>query len=141
MAKQNKPQITGRIEDIIRITDSQGNVVMEIGTHEYTVTHSDGSITQRKITETITLVCGTIWNPKARFPIGVCEQCRKPFFFRPKSHGLVALRNARKSVSGELCCPAHIRLGKDRKYRSLRPHQWHLLRSLLKPVFFERREE
>ena len=142
MAKQNKPQVTGRIEDIIRITDEQGNIVLEIGTHEYSVMHSDGSMTQRKITDTIPLVCGTLLNPKARFPVGVCELCRQPSFFRRRSHGLVALSRAKRCViCGQSCCPKHIRLGKDQKWRCLRHHDSHKLRNLSRPIFFERREE
>lgn len=142
MAKQNKPQVTGRIEDIIRITDEQGNIVLEIGTHEYSVMHSDGSMTQRKITDTIPLVCGTLLNPKARFPVGVCELCRQPSFFRRRSHGLVALSRAKRCViCGQSCCPKHIRLGKDQKWRCLRHHDSHKLRNLVRPIFFERTEE
>ena len=142
MAKQNKPQVTGRIEDIIRITDAQGNIVLEIGTHEYSVMHSDGSMTQRKITETIPLVCGTLWNPKARFPIGVCELCRQPSFFSRRSHGCVALSRAKMCATcGQLCCPKHRKLGKDQKWRCLRHDDSYKLRNLFRPIFFERREE
>jgi len=142
MAKQNKPQVTGRIEDIIRITDAQGNIVLEIGTHEYSVMHSDGSLTQRKITETIPLVCGTIWTPATKFPIGVCELCRQPSFFNRRSHGLVSLSRAKMCATcGQLCCPKHRKLGKDQKWRCLRHHSSHQLRNLLHPIFFEQREE
>jgi hypothetical protein len=141
MAKKNQPQVTGKIEDIIRITDAQGNVVLEIGTHEYTVMHSDGSLTKRKITETMPLVCGTLLNPKAIFPIGVCELCRQPSFFRRRSHGCVALSRAKPCVTcGQLCCPKHRKLGKDQKWRCLRHHDSHKLWNLPLHIFFEREE-
>jgi hypothetical protein len=141
MAKKNQPQVTGKIEDIIRITDAQGNVVLEIGTREYSVTHSNGSLTQRKITETIPLVCGTIWNPKARFPIAVCELCRQPSFFKRKSHGLVALSRAKICVTcGQLCCPKHRKLGHDQRWRCLRHHDSYKLKNLFRPIFYEREE-
>jgi hypothetical protein len=142
VAKQNNPQITGSRTDVIKITDSKGNVIVEIGTKEYSIKNFDGSRTQRKITESMTLVCGTVWTALARFPVGVCEICREPPPFSRRRHGLVALSRARMCVDcGQLCCPSHRKIGKDQKWRCLRHHRQHLLKTLFRPIFFKREEE
>ena len=144
MAKQNNPQMSARKDTITQITDINGDIIVEIGLHEYTIKHSDGSRTHRCISETMQTVDGTIWSPAvmARLPVGVCEQCRQPSFFSRKTHGIVAMHRAKLCVDGgELCCPSHCKLGKDQKYRCLRHHRQHLLKSLLHPIFFERKED
>ncbi|MFC1782619.1 hypothetical protein ACFL02_03420 [Planctomycetota bacterium] len=143
MAKQNNPQIGTRKDTITVIIDIYGNKIMEIGLHEYTVRHSDGSRTHRRISETIQTVDGTIWTPAmmAKIPVGVCEQCRESLFSR-KNHGIVAMHNALLCADGgELCCPSHRRMGRDQKYRCLKHHRQYLLKNLARPIFFEREED
>ena len=144
MARQNNPQMGTTKDTITQIIDINGNVLMEIGLHEYTIRNADGSRTHRRISETIQTVDGVAWSPAvmAKVPIGICEQCRQPALFKRKTHGLVAMRGARICVDGgELCCPAHARMGNDQKYRCLRHHRQHLLKSLFRPIFFEQQED
>jgi len=142
MAKQNNPQIGTRKDTVTKITDINGNTVLEIGQHEYSIRHSDGSRTHRSINETIQTVDGTIWSPLAKFPVGICAQCHQPSFFNPKTHGIVAMHKAKLCVDGgELCCPSHRKLGKDQKYRCLKHHRSYLLKSLFHPIFFEKQED
>ena len=143
MAKQNNPQIGTRKDTVTKITDINGNTVLEIGQHEYSIRHSDGSRTHRSINETIQTVDGTIWSPLAKFPIGICAQCRQPSFFHRKNHGIVARKVARICVDGcgQLLCPQHIRKGRDGKLRCLKHHRQHLLKDLFHPIFFKRQED
>jgi len=145
MAKQNNPQMSARRDTITQITDINGEVILEIGLHEYTVRHADGSMTHRRINENIQLVDGTMWNPglvqMAKIYVGVCQLCRTALWGR-RSHGLVAMHRAELCVDcGVLVCPIHVRMGRDMKYRCVRHHRTHLLRTLLRPVFFERTDK
>ena len=97
MAQQNNPQMSARQDTITKIIDSGGNTILEVGLHQYTVRHSDGSRTHRRISETFQLEDNTIWGPSmmAKRPVGICEQCRtKPPFGRG-SHGIVSLKMAK----------------------------------------------
>ena len=141
MAKQNNPQMSTRKDTVTQITDVNGNIVLEIGQHEYSIRLSDGSRTHRQINETIQTVDGTIWGPLSKFTVGICTQCRQSSFFQRKTHGIVAMHKAKTCVDGgELCCPSHYRLGKDQKYRCLKHHSRHLLKDLFYPVFFKRED-
>lgn len=139
MSKQNSPQKTARKDTITKITDTDGNVILEIGQQEYTVRHSDGSITHRRINENMQLVCGTIWNPlMAKIYVGICSQCRRPSLFRRKAHGIVAMHRAKLCVDcGTLCCPRHKKLGRDKKWRCLKHTKMH---RFIKPIFFKQEE-
>ena len=146
MAKQNTPQISARKDTITVIADINGNPILEIGLHEYTIRHPNGAHTHRRLTESIQLVCGTVWNPSLMLAtppvhVGVCEFCHRPSLSRHRTHGLVAMHRARLCVDGgELCCPSHRRLGRDRKWRCPKHHRAHLLKSLFRPIFFEQEE-
>ena len=144
MAIQNNPQITGRKETTTTIRDADGNVILEIGQQQYTVRHSNGAITHRDVSAHMQLVCGTIWNPsmmKAGIYVGVCSQCRTPSVFHRSSHGIVALNRAKLCADcGALCCPRHRKQGRDKLWRCLRHHKIHVLKSLGRPIFFERKE-
>ena len=144
MARQNNPQMGTTKDTITQIIDINGNVVLEIGLHEYTVRNADGSRTHRRISETIQTVDGTIWSPAmTKELIGICEQCRTYTPFGRSSHGIVARNMARICADGcgQLCCPRHVRRGRDGKWRCVRHHRQHLLKSLLRPIFFEQEDE
>ena len=144
MSDQNDPKISARKDTTNRITDFDGNVILEIGQQEYTVRHADKSITHHSINENIRLVCGTIWNAlmMAKVFIGICQQCREPSLFNGGTHGIVAMNRAKLCVDcGTLCCPGHRKQGRDKMWRCLRHHKTHLLKSLCRPIFFDRKEE
>jgi hypothetical protein len=146
MAKQNNPQLNIRNSTVTKITDKEGNTILEIGLHEYTVRLSDGSRVHRRINETIQLVCGTMWNPglieMAKILIGVCEQCRQTTLFGRRTHGLVSIHMAKICTDcGTLCCPGHRKLGRDKKWRCLKHHKTHLLKTFFRPIFFERKDD
>ena len=143
MARQNNPQVSARKDTITQITDHHGTFVVEVGLHEYTVRHSDGSRTHRRISETITTVDGSVWSPASKEPIGICDPCRTGSPWGPSSHGIVLRKMARLCVDGcgQLCCPRHIRRGRDGKWRCVRHHSQHLLKSLFLPIFFKQEDE
>ena len=146
MAKQSNPQTGFRKDTTTIITDMNGDTILEVGMQEYTIKHSDGSRTHRRISQSVQLVCHTIWDPSMRLAkppvhVGVCDECRKPSLFHRRSHGLVALHKAKLCVDGgELCCPLHRRLGSDQKWRCPQHHKTHQLKSLFRPIFFERKD-
>jgi hypothetical protein len=138
MANQNNPQISARKDTVTIITDSSGNPIMEIGLHEYTVKHADGSRTHHRISETIELMCSTIWGPASKIPVGLCQQHR-----RKGAHGLVSMHRGRYCADGgELICPKHCKRAKDdQKWRCLRHHSTHLLKTTLRPILYKREED
>ena len=145
MAKQNGPQMHGRKDAVTIVTDIQGDVIMEVGIHKYTVKDSNGKLIRRQVNETIQLVDGLIWNPglmlKDKIYVGVCEQCRHPSLFQSPTHGLVALHRAKQCIDcGVSCCPGHRKLGRDQKWRCIKHHNTHLLKNLFRPIFFERKD-
>ena len=140
MSKHNTPQTSFRKDTTTIITDIDGDTILEIGLSEYTIKHSDGSRTHRRISETIQLVDGMVWSPAmTKVQIGVCQQCREPQFFGHRTHGLVAMHKAKMCTDGcgRLCCPRHARLGRDKKWRCKEHHRTHLLKTLFHPIFFE----
>jgi hypothetical protein len=144
MAKQHNPKISARKDTVTQITDVNGDIIAEVGLHEYTVRLSDGSRVHRRISETIQLVDGTMWNPglmaMAQIFLGVCEQCRQSLFGH-RTHGLVAMHRAKLCTDcGTLCCPSHRKMGRDQRYRCLKHHRTHLLMTLVRPIFFERKD-
>ena len=150
MAKQHNPQISARKDSVTQITDTNGNIIAEIGLHEYTVKLPNGTRIHRRVNENITLEDGTMWNPglmaMAKIYVGVCPQCRRFSFFDYRSHGLVAIHRAKLCVDGcgQLLCPRHARLGHDKKWRCKIHHWSHLFKHFLKTIalfiFFERRD-
>lgn len=141
MSNQSNPKITARKDTTTKITDIDGNVILEIGQQEYTVRHSDRSVTHRRINQNMQLVCGTIWNALmiAKIYVGICSQCRKPSLFRRETHGIVAINRAKQCVDcGTLCCPRHRKLGSDKKWRCLKHARIH---KFIKPIFYERKED
>jgi hypothetical protein len=142
MAKRKTPQMRDRKDTITRITDVNRDVIAEIGLQEYTIKYSDGSIRHRRISESLTLSCGTVWNPASQEPIGVCSQCRAPSFFGRPTHGLVALKNAvRCIVCGRLLCRNHAKRGRDNQYRCAEDHRTYQIGAFLRPIFCEREED
>ena len=145
MARQNSPQVSARKDTITQITDSNGTIVVEFGLHEYTVRHSDGSRTHRRISQPMTTVDGTVLTHAlmAKELVGICEQCRNGPPFGRNSHGIVLRKMARLCADGcgQLCCPRHIRRGRDGKWRCVAHHRRHLLKTLLRPIFFKQEDE
>ena len=143
MARQNNPQISTRKDAVTTIMDINGNVILEIGQHEYSIRHSDGSRTHRQISKTIETVDGTIWGPLSKLPVGICTQCRQPSLFHKETHGIVVRRLAKicEDGCGQLLCPRHARKGRDGKWRCIRHHNQHLLKNVLRPIFFKQEEE
>ena len=95
------------------LRDERGDLILEIGHHDYVVVMPDGSLEQHRVASSVTLVDGTVWNPGMRLPLGVCADCRHPPFSGlgrdEPSHGLVALNRAKLcSRCGVLGCPRHI---------------------------------
>ena len=142
MTRPNDPQMSVRKDDVVTIADIDGTPVLEVGRHEYTVTHRDGSITNRNINQSIRLVCNTVWSPLSKIPVGICSQCRGLSLFARKTHGIVAISRAKECAEcGTLCCPRHRKKGRDGKWRCLDHHKTHRLKNLVWPVFFEREED
>jgi len=146
MAKQTRPQISTRKDNLTTITDQDGQTILAIGSQEYTIKYPNGILHHRSINDSIPLVCGTVWEPsmlKAKFPIylGICAECRKPSLFGRSRHGIVALSRAKICVDGgELCCPRHRRIGRDKKWRCLKHHKIYLAKRLGRAIFCERKE-
>ena len=147
MAKQSAPNTN----IITTITDLHDNTIVEVRQDGYLVIEKDGSITSYSNSRSIQLVDGSTWNPdmlRAKPPIyvGVCEICRNPGFslFRKqyKTHGLVAMSRAKLCATcGILCCPQHRVLCSDKRWRCIKHAKTFRLKSLLKPLFFERLED
>lgn len=128
------------------ITDVNGNIVMQIRQDEYVVVSNDNSVTSYAHYKSITLVCGTVWNPTMMFAkpavlVGVCGVCRQHGLFKKRTHGLVAMHMAKLCVCGKLCCPQHRRLGKDGKWRCPVCHNKYRMKKLFRPVFFKSLED
>ena len=147
MSVPSNPKITARKENTINLIDLDGNPILEIGQQEYTVRHSDGSITHRNISQNIQTVCGLSWNPQMLYGkppvhIGICQACRSQTSpFHKKTHGIVTIHRAKTCQDcGQLCCPKHRKHGRDKKWRCLKHHKIHLLKTFLRPIFFEKRE-
>ena len=144
MVNQQGPQMSIKKDDVTTITDIDGTPILEIGRHEYTITHKDGSITNSNINETTQLVCGTVWSPMSKVPVVICSQCRTPSLFARKTHGIVAMNRAKTCATpgcGTACCPRHRKLGRDGKWRCLEHHKTHRLKNLVHPIFFESDED
>ena len=146
MARQNKTAISTRKDQVTTITDQNGNTILEIGSHEYTIKYPNGTLHHRSINDSIQLVCGTVWEPNmlsAKSPVyvGICQECRRPSLLGSAKHGIVALSRAKLCVDGgELCCPRHRKLGKDKKWRCLKHHKIYLTKCLGRAIFCERKE-
>jgi hypothetical protein len=131
MAQQ--PQISAKKEVKTSITDSNGNIIVEIGQQEYTLKTSSGELIHRAISESMQLVDGTIWSPLSKLYVGVCEQCRT----LSKNHGIVAMHTAKLCVDcGTLCCPRHRKLS-DNQWRCIRCARKFKFKKLIRPLFFK----
>ena len=132
------------------LRDVHGEAILELGLDDYMVQHSDGSITQHKISTNIQLVDGTQWNPGMLVTnppvyIGVCELCRNPPFLglgreRP-THGICTLARAKMCTDcGLLCCPRHrSKLGEDWLCPSCRRR--HRFRGFFGSIFFSTEDD
>ncbi|MFC1805380.1 hypothetical protein ACFL09_00170 [Planctomycetota bacterium] len=125
------------------LEDEDGSVILEMGYEDFIITNPDGSVTQQKISRSIRLACGTMWNPlmmmaKPPILVGVCGQCRRRRLFRkPSSHGIVVLRRASYCAGcGVLLCPKHRKLCRDRKWRCRSCARKFGFRRMLSGVFF-----
>ena len=140
-----QPKISYQEDTIVTIADSNGEPILEMGGHEYTVKPSSGPRLKRYISETIQLEDNTVWSPSMinKVPVGVCNQCRVKPPFGKGSHGLVTLNMAQlcEDGCGQLCCQKHVRLGQDGKWRCLKHHNRYLLKALLRPLFFKEEED
>jgi len=142
MVNQQGPQMSVRKDDVTTVTDIDGTIALEIGRYEFTVTKRDGSIIHRNINQTMQLVCGTVWSPLSKIPVGLCPQCREPSLFSRGKHGIVAISRAKTCADcGTLCCPGHRKLGRDGKWRCIKHHKTHRLKNLVRPIFFESDED
>ena len=147
MPNQNNPKMNIRKDTITKITDSNGEIIAAIGLHEYTIKHSDGSLTHSRENETIILECGTVWSPsmllsKPPVHVVICQQCRQGVFGRG-SHGLVSRKMAKrceKGGCGQFCCPKHARKDREGKWFCLSHYGTASLKSFLRPFFFEKEE-
>ena len=131
---------------ITTITDVNGEVVLEIRQNEYLVVQPDGSFESYTHYRYITLVDGSAWVPqmmcqKPPIFVGVCSLCRKRSLFKRRTHGLVMLARARLCECGVLCCPKHRTLCSDNKWRCPKCARKYRLKSLIRPLFFERIEK
>ncbi|MFC1762824.1 hypothetical protein ACFL6U_12195 [Planctomycetota bacterium] len=149
MAKHQGPQIVASKEDVTVITDIHGEVVMEIGSRQYTIRDSQKGMIHRQINQSMQTVDGMQWDPSMRLSkppihIGICQQCREgtTLLKRSKTHGIVTLPRAKLcSNCGTLSCPSHRKLGRDQRWRCLKHHRLHLFnRLVLRPLFFERKD-
>jgi len=142
MANGKKEQMRDSKDTITKIVDIDGTPILEIGLEEYTVRYSDGSIRHRRISENITGVCGTVWNPASKEAICVCAQCRAPSFYGRPTHGLVAeIHSVQCTVCGQRLCLRHAKRGRDGRYRCLEHHRMHRVGAFLRPIVFEREED
>ena len=133
------------------IQDKYGNVILEIGITKYMVREPDGSIKYYQKSYNIQLVDGLQWNPGmllANPPIyvGICDSCRdicslKMFKKVMPTHGIVSLGRAKLCECGTLCCPSHRKLCSDGKWRCLTCARKHMVKELLRPIFFTRTME
>ncbi len=105
MARQfNLPNVNETIESIL--LDENSIPILRVEAGEYEVHELDGSMTHRRVNNSILLMCGTEWHPGMwkEVPVGVCELCRHPrykFPLREKPrHGIVSLARATR-----LCSP------------------------------------
>jgi hypothetical protein len=131
---------------ITTITDVNGEVVAEVRQNEYLVIQPDGSFESYTHYRYMTLVDGSSWSPQMMWQkpaifVGVCGICRKPSLFRRRTHGLVMLARARLCECGILCCPRHRVLCSDGCWRCPGCARRFRLKSLIKPLFFEKVEE
>ena len=148
MAEQNLPNRN----TIATITDDRNRVILEIRQNEYMVVE-DGSVSSYSHYHNIQLVDGMMWNPSMLngskpIHIGVCSICRKRgiFPFKRRKHGLVAMNRAKLCPCGALCCPKHCtHSSSDGKWRCHRCHRRYvakqIVKSVLRPVFFKKKED
>jgi hypothetical protein len=140
------PQGAPNQNTITTITDVYGQVILEVRQNEYLVVQDDGSFESNSHYRYITLVDGSSWSPQMMWQkppifIGVCGVCRRPSLLGRKTHGLVMLARARLCECGVLCCPRHRVLCSDNRWRCHRCARKYRLKSLVKPLFFEKVEE
>ena len=96
--------------------DAEGRPVLEVWDSEYVIHEPGPSVSSRKLSNLLQLMCGTVWHPRMldKVPVGVCQLCREPPYTFPRRsrprHGIVSRKMARICVDcGTLACPKHIR--------------------------------
>ena len=138
MAQQN-PQIRAQNQNKVQLKDLNGEIIMEIGSLEYSMKDSSGAMTRRNINESIQLSTHEFWHPglTKTMPIGVCMECRR----KKTSHGICSLQQSKLcNDCGLLLCPGCRKQSKiDNKYRCTKHHRRHLLKTFLKEIFFQKK--
>lgn len=146
------PQGAPNQNTITTISDVYGQVILEVRQNEYLVVQPDGSFESNSHYRYITLVDGSTWSPQMMWQkpaifVGVCGVCRKPSLFRRKTHGLVMLARAKLCSGingngcGKLVCPRHAVRCSDNRWRCPSCARKYRLKSLIRPLFFEKVEE
>ena len=136
----NTPSLNTKKETMIVLSDEQGKPILQVGHEEYMIRDSNKTLTKRSISENILLADKFFWNPtmlQARPPVFVacCYYCRK------KGHGIVTLHRSKYCAKcGRLCCPAHRKL-KDNQWLCLGCSKKHFLISLIRPIFFQKKDD
>jgi len=144
----NRHNMTGANQSVeTELLDHEGNVILEIVAREYMVHEPDGSITTKRLNQSIELMCGLQWHPGLAsgadgLLIGVCELCRHPryrFPFRDAPrHGLVSLAKAHQCIGcGLLLCPRHQKMGADGQVRCPTCGRRHTLKRGVLRIFFK----
>ena len=132
------------------LRDLNQRPILTVSERQFSVRDGHGNTTYHNISESIQLACGTIWDTSFltnRPPIylGICNFCREPRFslFRRnhRSHGIIALHRGKLCVCGVLVCPSHRRRGRDGKWRCLSCARKDRLKNIIRPLFFERKED
>jgi len=132
MARQNAnmPSVNQEFETVV--LDENGQPILTVSMHTYMIQEPDGSITKKKQSHKIPLVCGTMWDPSLSMPpkvvvqLAICGHCRHPHWSLSRrkraTHGLMNKARAKVCVScGLLCCPQHAVRCSDDKWRCAVP--------------------
>ena len=118
MARQhvNMPSVNQEFETVL--LDEDGQPILTVSMHTYMIQEPDGSITKKKRSQKLPLMCGMMWDPSLSMPpkvivrLAICRHCRRPPWSWPRrrrqTHGLMSQARARVCVTcGSLCCPQH----------------------------------
>lgn len=137
MAQQN-PQIRANNQTVCQLKSINDEIIMEIGSTDYTLKDSSGALTRRGIHTSIQLATGEFWNPgiMKTMPIGVCPECRR----KKISHGICTLKSLKPCCDcGLPICPACRKKGIDNKYRCAKHHRIHCIKSFVISIFFKKK--
>ena len=141
MPQPPMPAMNRSVLTVIR--DVHGVVILSVRADEFLIFEADGTVTRRRINESIMLMCGTAYNPAMSMgpnPIvlpAACSLCRRPRLFGRAIHGLCSMeRGAICAGCGEFLCPRHAR-GRPDGPKRCRTCAWlHLIKRVLGVMFF-----